>query len=92
VKACYLVCWDITAPGRARQVRKAARRFALGGTKSAMECWLTAWEKKQLCKLMYRLINPEDDQLFVLHISAPHQTHCMGRALIPGDNKDMYLG
>lgn len=62
----FLVARDIHCNRRRTAVRKITAVFAVGGQKSAYECWLTPAQRDRLCQKLTQQIDSEEDRLLML--------------------------
>ncbi len=62
-RTLYLVCYDISSPGRLRRVHRCVAAYAIGGQKSFYECWMTDADRHNLVGELKRLIDPKNDSI-----------------------------
>ncbi len=85
----YLVCYDIAHPRRLRQALAIVRDYALGGQKSAHECWMTEDERTELRARMRQLIDPAEDRFLIAPLNAGARFRTLGRGR-PPENPDWF--
>jgi CRISPR-associated protein Cas2 len=87
----YLLAYDVTADRRRAAVLKAVKAHGLGGQESAHECWLSKAERRELMRLLKRLIDPAEDRLLLLRIDPRSDVRQLGKGEVLADPSLFYL-
>jgi len=91
MKADYLVCYDITAPGRLARVYRYMRQRGVHLQYSVFHCRLTWPELQRLKQGLAELIRADEDDVRIYPVPAAGPTHVLGRGdRVPG-GVDLYL-
>lgn len=88
----YLVAYDIRNPSRLRHTLEIVKEYATGGQKSAYECYLSRSEREEILYRTDEVIDPEEDNLFLLRLNRHPRVHTLGIAVEPQDLTFFYQG
>lgn len=91
-RSLHLVAYDIASPRRLRRALIACRAYAVGGQKSAHECFLTEGERRALLRRLDGVIHPRNDRLLVLGLDPRSPPRCLGLARPPRDSAVLIVG
>lgn len=91
MRTLYLVCYDITEPGRLRKVHKATCAYAIGGQKSFYECWLTPAELTSLYSRLNSEIDITSDRIHIFQLDPRMKPWLYGRAASPSTTPFMIV-
>lgn len=86
-RALFVFAYDIASPNRLRRALHACRAYAVGGQKSAHECFLTEAEHAALLRRLDGLIHPRHDRLIALRLDPRSPPRCLGIARPPHDRR-----
>lgn len=91
-RALHLVAYDIASPKRLRRALHAVRAHAVGGQKSAHECFLTEAERHALLARLRRVLHPQADRMILLRLDPRMPPRCLGVARAPEDSAFVIIG
>lgn len=88
----HLIGYDISKNTTRRRVLRAIKGNAIGGQKSAYECWLDEIELKNLRKEIDSLIDRDTDRVIIARLDVRAAVHTLGVAVPPEDGELFYQG
>ncbi|MBW8269024.1 CRISPR-associated endonuclease Cas2 [Caldovatus aquaticus] len=88
----HLLAYDIASPARLRRALHTVRAHAVGGQKSAHECFLTEAERHALLARLRRLIHPRADRVLALRLDPRLGQRSLGIARPPADGPFLIVG
>lgn len=88
----YIAAYDVADPRRLRHALQAAKAYAVGGQRSAYECYLTTAERRAFIREMEGLLVPEADRFFLLRLDPRCKVQALGIAVAPQDPDYFYVG
>ncbi len=65
MKSWYLICYDVRDDKRLRQTAKTLAGFGLRLQESVFRCWLSERDVERLRWELTRVLEPEDDVLYI---------------------------
>jgi CRISPR-associated protein Cas2 len=68
MRACYIVCYDISDPKRLRRVHRTMRGFGDPLQYSVFRCVLSPAERILLLEALSGIIHHREDQVMLLHL------------------------
>jgi|YNPMSStandDraft_2_1061718.scaffolds.fasta_scaffold00448_16 CRISPR-associated protein Cas2 len=91
-RALHLVAYDVTSPKRLRRALHIVRAYAVGGQKSAHECFLSEGERHALMARLRRVLHPAQDRLLALRLDPRQRQRCLGIARAPSAKPFLIVG
>ncbi|WP_439578182.1 hypothetical protein [Elioraea sp.] len=91
-RALHLVAYDVASRRRLRRALHIVRAHAVGGQKSAHECFLSEAERHVLLARLRRLLHPHADRLIALRLDPRMPQRCLGVARAPSDRPFLIVG
>ncbi len=88
----YLVAYDVSAPQRLRLALEIVRDYAVGGQKSAFECYLSELEQNELQRRLGDALDTDEDRYFILGLDPRARTRTLGRGRPPSNPDWFYMG
>jgi len=88
----YIAAYDIRSPRRLRRALTLLKEHASGRQKSVFEVYLDDAEKHRLLSKMADILEPGEDRFFLLRLAGHRRIHTLGRAVLPLDNRYLYIG
>ena len=82
-RALYLLAYDVTCARRRARTLKAVKAHGIGGQKSAHECSLTPRERRDLDRVLARILDQREDRLLVLRLDPRSRIEALGTARAP---------
>lgn len=79
----YIISYDVIDPKRLYRTRKIVRSYAIAGQKSFYECWLTETEFKEFQYKLRRVIENQEDYLFIFQLTQHTTPLLFGKATLP---------
>lgn len=92
VRDLYIAAYDVADPRRLRHALQAAKAYAVGGQRSAYECYLTPAERRAFLREMAALLEPEEDRFLLLRLDPRCKVQALGVAVPPKDPSYFYVG
>ncbi|MFC0322783.1 CRISPR-associated endonuclease Cas2 [Gallibacterium melopsittaci] len=78
----YLVAYDIADHKRLYRIHKKVESYAIGGQKSFYECWLTEHELIHFKQEVRKLMQLDEDRLFIFQLHTNTNPMLYGKAHI----------
>jgi CRISPR-associated protein Cas2 len=91
-RVLHLVAYDVASRRRLRRALHIVRAHAVGGQKSAHECFLSEAERLALLGRLRRLLHPGADRLIALRLDPRMPQRCLGVAHPPQDAPVLIIG
>jgi CRISPR-associated protein Cas2 len=91
-RALHLVAYDVASPRRLHRALHIVRAYAVGGQKSAHECFLSEGERHALLLRLRRVLHPHADRLVALRLDPRMPQRCLGVARPPSDQQVLIVG
>lgn len=91
-RTLHLLAYDVRSPRRLRHALAIARRYAVGGQKSAHECFLTESEVTTLMRDMRAVTAAAEDAVFLVRLDPRGKPRTLGIATPPADGRVLYIG
>lgn len=88
----YIAAYDIASPRRLRVALKLVKAQAIGGQKSAYECFLTQAERTALLDGMRAVLDRGEDRFLLIRLDPRARVHTLGVAVAPEDPPFFYHG
>jgi CRISPR-associated protein Cas2 len=82
-RTLYLICYDVSNPGRLYRVRKYLLGFRVGGQKSFFECWLTPAELREVRRTLNVLLDLTEDRAHIFQLDPRMRCDLLGLATKP---------
>lgn len=91
-RTLHIIAYDVTSRRRLRRALHIVRAHAVGGQKSAHECFLSEAERHVLLARLRRVLHPHADRLIALRLDPRMPQRCLGVARAPSDSAFLIVG
>ncbi len=91
-RVLHIAAYDVAEPARLRKIHHVIKRFATGGQKSVLECFLTPSEREELLAEAGALMNEGEDRLELLRVEERARPVLLGTATTATDPDFFYVG
>ncbi|MCS6997549.1 MAG: CRISPR-associated endonuclease Cas2 [Casimicrobiaceae bacterium] len=81
----YLYAYDLPDDRRRARLLEMSQRFAVGGQRSAYECWWSPEEAAAVRTFTTNHINTDEDAVLIVRLDPRAAVRCLGRAEPPSD-------
>ncbi len=88
----YIAAYDVRSPARLRKVLRAVKGHAIGGQKSAYECFLSDEERRDLLCELRGIIKREQDTFLLVRLDPRSRVRTLGIGTAPEDPPFFYHG
>ena len=92
MRQLHLVGYDISGNATRRRVLSAIKGNAIGGQKSAYECWLDSRELSGVREEIGNQIDDACDRVIIVRLDPRAVVHTLGVAIPPADGALFYQG
>lgn len=87
----YLVAYDVKDDKRLNEVHSIVKDYAIGGQKSAFECFLSYQQHQTIRQRLQAAIDTEIDRIMIIPINA-NKLATLGTAIPPKNLDFFYIG